>query len=80
MVLMVTGLRVVDVAPKGECELQRALTTGINFFEVDIDDGVIMGRHTCEAIRSVFIVARDISADVQRWERLVVQSPELLWC
>lgn len=57
---MVTGLRVVGVAPKGECELQRALTIGINRLERDVDDGDKPGRHICEAVRSVFIVARDI--------------------
>lgn len=57
---MVTGLRVVSGVPKGECELQRALTAGINLCEADIDDDNILGRHICETIRGVFIVARDI--------------------
>lgn len=60
MVLMVTGLRVVGVAPKGECELQRGLTTGLSLCEANIGDDDTLGRHICEAIREVFIVARDI--------------------
>ena len=77
MVLMVTGLRVVGVAPKGECELQRALTTGNSLCDADIDDSGL-GRHICEAIRSVFIVARDTLAEVQHLAGLVVRSPEIL--
>lgn len=56
---MVTGFLVVSVVPKGECELQRMLKVGIGLRDTreEVEDKV--GRHDCEAIRKVFIVARD---------------------
>ena len=59
MVLMVTGFRVVSVVPRGECELQRAVVMGISLCDADTDGESVLSRHICEAIRKVFIVARD---------------------
>ena len=70
---MVTGFRAVNVVPIGECELQRALTTGISLCDTDNDDKDILGRHVCEAIRKVFIVARD-TINVVEVQKGVVQN------
>ena len=59
MVLIVTGFLVESVLPKGECELQRALTMGISLCDVGASDEDIFGRQICEASRRVFIMARD---------------------
>lgn len=72
MVLMVIGFRVVvRAAPNGECELHLTLATGASFCDIDIDD-VALGRHICEAIRTVFIVARDTFKSLQVQEEVVV--------
>ena len=60
MVLIVTGFRVVvSAAPRGECELHRAGTIGISLRGTDLDDEDNLGRQICEAIRGMFMVARD---------------------
>jgi hypothetical protein len=69
---------VVSVAPRGECELHRALTTGANFCGADIDVDDILGRHIREAIRSLFIVARDPIDILQIQEGVMVRSQRLL--
>lgn len=74
MVLMVTGFRVASVVPKGECELQRAFTVGINLCETDLDFKHMLGRYDRKAIRKVFIVARDTNNGNKVWQTMVVQK------
>ena len=78
MVLMVTGFRVVSVAPRGECELHRVLMKGTNFCDADIDVEDILGRHIREAIRSLFIVARDPIDILQVQEGVVIRGRKFL--
>lgn len=73
---MVTGFRVLSVAPKGECELQRALNTYIGLCKADNDDDSTLGRHVCGAMRRVFIVAFDVAEVLQHKEGEVVGSSE----
>lgn len=72
--LIVTGFRVERVVPKGECELQRALTIGKSRCDTDVDAEGNLERHSCEATRKVFIVARNTIKAVKVQERVMIYN------
>lgn len=75
MVLIVTGFRVVvSAAPKGECELHRMGTISICLRTVGLDDDVKFDRQIGEAIREMFMMARDCIKILQAQKKAVVQS------